>query len=85
MARGTKARPAPTPTGEGVVRRTKKELICSIVSKKTKEKFLSDSQREYYNKLTTNQITIKSNPGNNISTQEVIVELIIVYDIDCLS
>jgi hypothetical protein len=34
---------------------------------------------------TTNQITIKSNSGNNISTQEVIVELIIVYDIDCLS
>ncbi len=63
MARGTKARPAPTPTGEGVVRRTKKELICSIVSKKTKEKFLSDSQREYYNKLTTNQITICSGPA----------------------
>jgi len=28
MARGTKAKPFPTPTGEGVVRRTKKELIC---------------------------------------------------------
>lgn len=34
---------------------------------------------------TTNQITIKANPGNSISTQEVIVELIIDYDIDCLS
>lgn len=33
----------------------------------------------------TNQITIKSNPDSEISTQEVIVELIIVYDIDCLS
>ena len=34
---------------------------------------------------STNQITIKSNPGSGISTQEVIVELIIEYDIDCLS
>jgi len=30
MARGTKAKPFPTPTGEGVVRRTKKEFHKSI-------------------------------------------------------
>ncbi len=80
MARGTKARPAPTPTGEGVVRRTKKELICSIVSKKTKEKFLSDSQREYYNKLTTNQITICSGPagvGKSYIAMKAAVDLLV--------
>ena len=80
MARGTKAKPFPTPTGEGVVRRTKKELICSIVSKKTKEKFLSDSQREYYNKLTTNQITICSGPagvGKSYIAMKAAVDLLV--------
>jgi hypothetical protein len=32
-----------------------------------------------------NQITIKANPESSITNQQVIVELIIVYDIDCLS
>ena len=32
-----------------------------------------------------NQITIKANPGSAVTNQEIIVELIIVYDIDCLS
>ena len=46
MARGTKRTPATTPTtSEVMVTRTKKELICSIVKKKTKEKFLSESQK----------------------------------------
>jgi uncharacterized protein (DUF2141 family) len=31
-----------------------------------------------------NQITIKANPSSSIINQEIIVELIIVYDIDCL-
>ena len=43
MARSTKVKPFPTPTGEGVEKRTKKELICSIVPKKTKEKFVSQN------------------------------------------
>jgi phosphate starvation-inducible PhoH-like protein len=42
---------------------TKKEIITSIVKKKTKEKFLTESQRTYYNLLTTNQITICSGPA----------------------
>jgi len=49
MARGTKKLPTPTPTGELGEVKTKKQLICSIVKRKTKEKFLSESQREYYN------------------------------------
>jgi phosphate starvation-inducible PhoH-like protein len=42
---------------------TKKELISQIIKKKTKEKFLSESQRIYYNILTKNQITICSGPA----------------------
>ena len=42
---------------------TRKEIITSIVKKKTKEKFLTESQRTYYNLLTTNQITICSGPA----------------------
>lgn len=43
--------------------KNKKDLICSIIKKKTKEKFLSESQKEYYHKLTNNQITICSGPA----------------------
>ncbi len=48
---------------EHPVMRTKKDLICSVIKKKTKEKFLSESQREYYDKLTNNEITICSGPA----------------------
>jgi phosphate starvation-inducible PhoH-like protein len=43
--------------------KNKKQLICSIVKRKTKQKFLSESQREYYDKLVQNQITICSGPA----------------------
>lgn len=42
---------------------TKKELITQIIKKKTKEKFLTESQKNYYQKLITNQITICSGPA----------------------
>ena len=42
---------------------TKKEQILQIIKKKTKEKFLSESQKTYYELLTTNQITICSGPA----------------------
>jgi len=80
MAKGTKRTPQVTPTGEEVVVRTKKQLICSIVKKKTKEKFLSDSQREYYNKLTKNQITICSGlagVGKSYIAMKAAVDLLI--------
>jgi phosphate starvation-inducible PhoH-like protein len=41
----------------------KKEVICSIIKKPTKEKFLSESQRQYYNILKNNQITICVGPA----------------------
>lgn len=41
----------------------KKELITQIIKRKTKEKFLSESQRKYYDYLVNSQITICSGPA----------------------
>ena len=41
---------------------SKKDQICSII-KKTKDKFLSQGQRKYYDTLKHNQITICSGPA----------------------
>ena len=38
--------------------KSKKEIISTLIKKKTKDKFLSDSQKEYYEILQNNQITI---------------------------
>ena len=43
--------------------KTKKDLICSIIKRKTKQKFLSENQKVYYELLTNNQITICSGPA----------------------
>lgn len=48
--------------GEQILK-TKKDQICSIIKKKTKQKFLSESQKIYYDILTKNQITICSGPA----------------------
>jgi phosphate starvation-inducible PhoH-like protein len=52
-----------TPTNENGIVRTKKDLIHLIIKKKTKDKFLTESQREYYEKLVQNQITVCSGPA----------------------
>jgi len=44
-------------------KKNKKEIICEIIKKKTKEKFLSDNQKIYYDILKKNQITICSGPA----------------------
>lgn len=60
MARTGRKKVEPT-TGEvEKIIKTKKDLICSIIKKKTKEKFLSENQKKYYDTLTKNQITICS-------------------------
>jgi phosphate starvation-inducible PhoH-like protein len=41
----------------------KKEQITEIVKKKSKEKFLSENQKKYYDLLVNNQITICSGPA----------------------
>jgi phosphate starvation-inducible PhoH-like protein len=52
-----------TNTESEVVLKTKKDLICSIIKKKTKQKFLSENQKTYYDLLINNQITICSGPA----------------------
>lgn len=58
-----KRTPTPTPSQEVNTAKTKKDLICTIVKRKTKEKFLSENQRIYYNILKDNQITVCSGPA----------------------
>jgi len=41
----------------------KKELITTLIPKKTKNKFLTESQKIYYEKLSNHQITICSGPA----------------------
>jgi phosphate starvation-inducible PhoH-like protein len=43
--------------------KTKKELIVEIIKKKSKEKFLSENQKIYYDLLKKNQITLCSGPA----------------------
>jgi phosphate starvation-inducible PhoH-like protein len=55
------ATPATTAFEQG--HKTKKEVICSILKRKTKEKFLSQSQKVYYDKLNNGEIVICSGPA----------------------
>jgi phosphate starvation-inducible PhoH-like protein len=58
---------------------TKKDLISQIIKKKTKEKFLSESQKIYYDILTKNQITICSGPagvGKSYISMKAAVDLL---------
>jgi len=58
------ARKKPTqPQNTEETKKTKKEIICEIIKKKSKEKFLSDNQKIYYDLLSQNQITICSGPA----------------------
>ena len=60
-----KPRKKPTPmSGETKSEpRTKKEILNNILRKPTKEKFLTENQKLYYDILKTNQITICSGPA----------------------
>jgi len=63
MGKTSRSNSSVTQSSDERVIKTKKDLICSIIKKKTKEKFLSESQRIYYDKLINNQITICSGPA----------------------
>lgn len=63
MSRLTKPKPTATLPSEEIPIKNKKQQICSIIKRKTKEKFLSESQKEYYEKLVNNQISICSGPA----------------------
>ena len=78
--RGTRPKPTSTPLSDKVDTRTKKQLICSLVKKKTKQKFLSESQRKYYDILNNNQITICSGPagvGKSYIAMKAAVDLLL--------
>lgn len=68
-----------TTEGETIIK-TKKDLICSIIKKKTKQKFLSESQKIYYDLLSQNQITICSGPagvGKSYIAMKCAVDLLV--------
>ena len=80
---GTKpTRKSPTPTpliGEEKNARTKKEIICSIIKKKTKEKFLTQTQKNYYDVLTSSEVTVCSGPagvGKSYITMKAAIDLL---------
>jgi len=69
--------PIPTPNQKP---KTKKDLINQILKKKTKDKFLSESQKEYYEILKNNQITICSGPagvGKSYIAMKCAIDLLI--------
>jgi phosphate starvation-inducible PhoH-like protein len=80
MGKLTRRQPTPTPSVDEGVAKTKKQLICSIVKKKTKQKFLSESQKIYYETLVSNQITICSGPagvGKSYIAMKCAVDLLV--------
>ena len=61
---------------------SKKDQICRII-KKGKDKFLTQSQREYYDKLRRNQITVCSGPagvGKSFIAMKAAVDLLAEHD-----
>ena len=59
---------------------TKKEYINSLVSKKIKNKFLTENQREYHELLTNNQIVLCSGPagvGKSYISMKAAVDLLL--------
>jgi phosphate starvation-inducible PhoH-like protein len=80
MTKSTKRNPTPTPSyGEEKQVRTKKEMICSIIKKKTKEKFLTQTQKNYYDVLMESEVTICSGPagvGKSYITMKAAVDLL---------
>lgn len=58
----------------------KKEFINSVIKKKNKSKFLTENQKDYYNTLVSNQITICSGPagvGKSYIAMKAAVDLLI--------
>jgi phosphate starvation-inducible PhoH-like protein len=71
--------PTPTPLTEEKSTRTKKEIICSIIKRKTKEKFLTQTQKSYYDVLTSSEVTICSGPagvGKSYITMKAAIDLL---------
>ena len=70
-----------TQTEEPVIPKTitKKDYINSVIKRKLKNKFLSDNQKDYYDLLISNQITICSGPagvGKSFISMRAAVDLL---------
>ena len=80
MAKPTKRTPTPTPSlHEERHVKTKKEIICSIIKRKTKEKFLTQTQKNYYDVLISSEVTVCSGPagvGKSYITMKEAVDLL---------
>jgi phosphate starvation-inducible PhoH-like protein len=58
---------------------TRKDVIAQIIKRKTKEKFLTDTQKRYYETLINNEITVCSGPagvGKSYITMKAAVDLL---------
>ena len=74
-----KPKTTPTPTSEKVKNKTVKEIICSVIKKKTRQKFLTTNQKKYYDSLIENEISICSGPagvGKSYITMKAAIDLI---------
>ena len=77
--RGSKPKVTPTPTSEKIKNKTTKEIICSVIKKKTRQKFLTNNQKKYYDSLIENEISICSGPagvGKSYITMKAAIDLI---------
>ena len=74
-----KKSPVPTPSIEEGQNKTRKEVICSILKKKTKEKFLTQTQKRYYDTLISSEVTVCSGPagvGKSYITMKAAIDLL---------
>ena len=74
-----KKSPVPTSSVEESHTKTRKEIICSILKKKTKEKFLTQTQKRYYDTLISSEVTICSGPagvGKSYITMKAAIDLL---------
>ena len=75
-SKNTKPIPTPETTGKPV---NKKELINQIIKRKTKEKFLTNNQKKYYDTLIESEITVCSGPagvGKSYITMKAAIDLL---------
>jgi phosphate starvation-inducible PhoH-like protein len=80
MAEARKRKPTTTPTPEVTGKPvSKKDLIGQIIKRKTKEKFLTNNQKKYYDTLIDSEITVCSGPagvGKSYITMKAAIDLI---------
>jgi phosphate starvation-inducible PhoH-like protein len=75
-SKNTKPTPTPETTSKPV---NKKELINQIIKRKTKEKFLTNNQKKYYDTLIDSEITVCSGPagvGKSYITMKAAIDLL---------